>query len=267
MTALDEAAYFAAWQDMYATRADASPQVLAVAGGACAGNLAQVFIAGYQAAIRATFAQTELPGWVAFVVSEDRSEVDPLPGLTAEIDGNSVVLNGHKTWVAAAARVQHLVVRAAGEQPGLYQVARDTPGLRLHLNASPPMLPELSQGRAEFSQVRLTADSRLDDSRVKDFAAQEARCIYLAFAAFVQHAAAQTNAQDISQAATLTLQQGIELDPAVDPATLASFDQTVQHLRQQAAALLFADDAAWQRDQRLVQMYSKGIQARAEKAR
>lgn len=257
-----EAAYHDRWHAMYAQQVFWTPFALAVAGGGCAGNLAQVFIAGYQAAIRATFADTPLTGWAAFVVSEDRSAVDPLPGVTAQLKDNTYVLNGYKSWIAAVQFVQSLVVRAGGEHGGYYLVARSAPGLTLDANPSPSMLPQLSQGRAQFSNVRVSPEQCLDQRRVKHFGAVEAFFIQVAFAAFAQQAAAAASETESEQLAGVLQGQASALDVTQDPAGAAKLDTGVQQLRLRLAESLFAADSAWQRDQRLIAMYSKGIQAR-----
>ena len=166
MAQTSEATYAQAWRSMFAGVEHWRPFDLAVAGGACAEDLAQVFIAGYQAAIRATFPDVAFAGWAAFVVSEDRSVTNPLPGVTAQADGDALVLNGHKSWIAAVDHVDDLVVRASGEAAGYYLVPRGAPGLTLERNPAPSMLPELSQGRARLSNVRLSDLNKLDSARV-----------------------------------------------------------------------------------------------------
>ena len=65
MTATAEAAYAQSWRAMYAAQSEWQTYELAAAGGKCALDMACVFIAGYQAAIRAIFPDTEFKGWAA----------------------------------------------------------------------------------------------------------------------------------------------------------------------------------------------------------
>jgi alkylation response protein AidB-like acyl-CoA dehydrogenase len=262
MTAGPEAAYAQSWRAMYAAQSEWRTCDLAAAGGKCALDMACVFIAGYQAAIRAIFPDAKFTGWAAFAVSEDRSETDPLPGLTARAEDDVIVLNGHKTWVAAVDHVKDLVVRAAGSDAGYYLVPRAASGLSLERNPSPGMLPTLSQGKAHFDGVRLTSDHKLDDQQVERFGVTEAFCIYTAFAAMACKLAEDARVDDVHELAVDLLGQAASLDTS-DAAGMATFDDGIQQLRRRMFATIFNGDEGFERDQKLIAMYSKGIQARA----
>jgi len=263
MRELSEAAYLEAWQTIYKQQASWQPFDLAVAGGQRATNLAQVFIAGYQSAIRATFTRTSFAGWAAFVVSEDRSEQDPLPGVTAAADADGLLLSGHKSWIAAVDHVEELVVRAAGAAPGYYLVRRAAPGLVLQRNPAPSMLASLSQGRARFDNVRVSLTHKLDEDRVRHFAACEALFLYTAFAAYAGRLCAAAGDAAAVKLTQDLLGQAAALDPAADTEAMSALDDGVQRLRERLADTLFASEAGWQSDQRLIAMYSKNIQSRA----
>ena len=69
---MTEADYYLSWRTH--TRSAQSPFDFAVKGGEAADALPWVFVAGYQAAIRAVFTRNSFTSWVAFAVSEDRSK-------------------------------------------------------------------------------------------------------------------------------------------------------------------------------------------------
>ena len=266
MELASEAAYARAWRSLFTSREQWQPYDLAKAGGACAGNLAHVFIAGYQGAIRATFPDVSFSGWAAFAVSEDRSATNPLPGVTAQAAGDALVLNGNKSWVAAVDHVDDLVVRASGAAAGYYLIARATPGLSLERNPAPSMLPSLSQGRAGLHDVRLVKSHKLDSARVPRFAATEAYCIYVAFAAFavklVTGAITEVSSRELAEMALGLLDRAAGQDFADDAEAMADFDNGIQRLRQRLSETICCADENWLRDQKLIAMYSKSIQAR-----
>ena len=76
-----EADYCKAWRETVLPNWPCKPVALAISGGRMASQFAQVFIAGYQAAIRATFPQIPFAGLATLAVSEDRNAIDPLPGV------------------------------------------------------------------------------------------------------------------------------------------------------------------------------------------
>ena len=268
--ATDETGYKQVWLAANGLQESRTPLELAVAGGLMAADFAQVFIAGYQAALRAVFSDTSFSGWAGFVVSEDRSEVDPLPGVVAALQDNRYSLNGYKSWVAAVNGIDELVVRARGDSAGYFLVARDANGLQLSVNPAPSMLPSLSQGRAALEDVAVGQEARLDDSQVPAFSAVEAFYIYVAFVAATWRMLRDVDAaQDCSD----MLVMAAAIDPVVnadgsgklkvDAVAFSELDHKVQQLRRQVGVDVFADNPDWQRDQTLIRMYSKGIQSRA----
>jgi acyl-CoA dehydrogenase len=265
---MNEAEYLQRWQGAVESRA--SPYAMAVAGGAIADALAWVFVAGYQAALRMVFPEICTHNWAAFVVSEDRSATQPLPGVEWVAHNGGYKLTGHKTWIAAVDHVQQLVVRAKGAPSGYFLVATDSAGLSLQANPKPGLLPQLSQGRAHFAGVELDAAAKMDASRVPGFGASEALYIYTAFLAMTAQQLEQTPVSSGAEptkhlllACRAALDTAALADAAItDVQLLAQLDDEVQQIRQHLSSTIFADDEAWQRDQQLIAMYSKGIQAR-----
>jgi len=260
-----EAEYLARWQATTGT-VD-SPFLKAIAGGLQADRMAWVFIAGYQAAIRHCF---ELPHtyrdqhWLTFAVSEDRSSDNPLPGVTWKETEGELTLNGHKTWIAACDSISALIVKAGrGEQARYGLVECDTPGLTLTSKAAPSMLPDLSQGRASFEQVAATRADLPQRRPVALFGATEAFMTYSAFAACIW-AQTQARSGELAERSKLLLSQAESIF-ATEPESLRSeslktFDQGIQSLLGDWLAQKRNAETHWQRDHRLVRMYSKGIQ-------
>ncbi|MAR28106.1 MAG: hypothetical protein CMD51_01000, partial [Gammaproteobacteria bacterium] len=74
----DEQAFANMWLQQVAPLSSRVAQ--AVQGGLLADRLAWVFVAGYQCALRHTFAQLPADSMAAFAVSEDRKGEPVLPG-------------------------------------------------------------------------------------------------------------------------------------------------------------------------------------------
>ncbi|XOV84955.1 MAG: hypothetical protein ACFHXK_07485 [bacterium] len=253
-----ETAYCQSWCHQLGD-ASGSEFMRAVRGGWLAGNLSQVFIAGYQAAIRQTFSNPGLTGIAAFAVSEDRSTTSPLPGVIWHPHAEGVMLSGYKTWVAAIAQVEHLIVKARGKeagQSGFFVVPVTLEKVQLDEYPAPSRLPGLSQGRAFLDQVVLPATGRLDSAHVADFARHEALFIYSAFLALVWRSTPDGAKE---KAAAGALLEDMEQHFAAQTSTLdlSSFDEQVQSLRQQLAGGRWSEDADFLRDQSLIAMYSR----------
>lgn len=176
----NEEEYCQTWRDQVANK-PSSEFIQAAQAGWLADNLSQVFIAGYQAAIRQTFPPVEPSGITAFAVSEDRSETTPLPGVVWRPHPEGVLLTGYKTWVAAIAQVEYLVVIARGEEAGLtgyFLVPTKLDRVHLDVNPSPSRLPDLSQGRAFLAEVwRRTADAS-PEKKDRSWGSARARTIF-----------------------------------------------------------------------------------------
>lgn len=259
-----EAEYLSRWQA--ATGNIDSPFLKAVAGGLQADRLAWVFIAGYQAAIRRCFdlpERDQLSQWLTFAVSEDGKPENPLPGVTWVQNDESLILNGYKTWIAASDHVSALIVKAGrGEQARYCLVDRDAPGLEITSKAKPSFLPDLSQGKACFKDVATRAMPLEDRKRFSQFAATEAFMTYTAFVACLwgQSQLALPKFSARSRELLLKAQDIYEHIDTLHPEALRDYDKGVQKLLADWLALPQQETTHWQRDKRLIQMYSKAIQ-------
>ena len=241
-----EAAFYQHWMDNLSGVAD--PVALAVQGGAVVERFGYIFSAGYQAAIRYVFAEEDFPGWVAFAVSEDRSEQNPLPGVISD----GAVLNGYKTWIAASAVCDHLIISAKDEKDVQY-FRLDTAAEEVSVETKPPgrMLPDLSQGRANLRDAQ---GQPLDASRVKSFQPAEVLFIYIAFLASTWRRFTERRTQVES---LLENAQAIANGELGWHERMLQLDAEVQALLQDMRAKEGEADEYWRRDYKLIAMYSR----------
>jgi hypothetical protein len=249
---------------------------MAAWGGALADRLAWVFVSGYQAAIRAAFYVDPVPGWLALLVSEDRDE--PSQQVTVGLGTSGGVLQGVKTWVAACDHVDTLLVKA-GRRPSvkLMEVAAGAPGVELTARSAPGFLPDLSQGKALFDGVVINPEHTLDPAALGRFGAGEALHVTIAVAGYMLSHICRFHVTDSGEQGTRGMirqlasslvaasdAQAIHPDSAETSGLLAQLDRDIQTLVPRFEALLSDNDAdaaqRWQRDQRLVSMYSSSIQ-------
>ena len=236
--------------------------VAALLGGRIADRLAWVFIAGYQSACRATFPETAGSGWVAFAVSEDNASVDPLPPVTLEAGDQGPVLRGSKTWIAAANSVEQLVVKSdRGAASRYWLVERAAPGLSLESRDAPGFLQELSQGRAHFAEVPISALQPLDAQRVNRFRWFEALYIYAAFCGLVQSHSAANDLLSVTRDCLDGIERALEALQAdgLDVPSLQKADARAQDLLVRLSGNRLGIAGDWEADQRLIAMYSKPI--------
>jgi hypothetical protein len=250
------------------------PLEIAVAGGHLADDLAFVFIAGYQAAVRACFAIDD-PGWVAYAVSERRdSAAADAPSSRVHVDIQRQTLSGVKSWVAAVEHITQLVIKVGdGGDAQYWRVATSAPGVSLEVRPAGQFLAAMSQGSAEFQQTPVEALTRLDALAARRFKFMEPVFIDIAFLAFVR-----TRAPGISQVDDLLTLGSVLVEADFSlPATAVQFaalDTGVQQVLiefERLAATLppeseIALPATWAQDRALLSMYSKGIQQRAQAA-
>lgn len=258
--AYSEQSFCQDWQD-HVHLAEFDPFAQALRGGYLADRLAWVFIAGYQAALRATFSQITLLDITALAVSEDRSEADPLPGVVWHPRDGQVVLHGYKTWVAAIEQVQQVIVKARGSKPGqsaYFLVPLGMPGVEPHVYPQSSRLPDLSQGRMFFDELVLPPTSRLDASSAAGFGLTEALMIYTAFLGMVWQRT-QENSTEHNEAVKLLGELQKRLATPGSGEGLSTLDDGVQGLREQLARGLWAQDEGFLRDQNLISMYSRGL--------
>lgn len=246
----DESAFAGLWLEQVAGLDSLTAQ--AVQGGLLADRMAWVFVAGYQCALRHTFAELPADGIAAFAVSEDRKNDPPLPGVKTVQHNGSVQVSGYKTWVACSASLSHLVIKAdRGEAANYYRFERATEGLHL-TDKHGGFLAEMSQGVAHLDNV--AASAPLDASQVAHFGLRETLYIYMAFCAWAGKYVAQAERCEHLIQRLAALVANVE-----SLAELKDVDDAVQALRADVpenAAL------AWAKDQRLISMYSPGLQKR-----
>jgi hypothetical protein len=256
-----EDAYKALWLGAVASQQDLGS--LAVQGGLLADRLAWVFVAGYQAALRRTFPDQEFAGWAAFAVSEDRRGNPPLPGVDYQNLDTGFSISGHKTWVAAVNAVDHLVIKAGrGARARYFNLPRQAQGLEFSARAA-NFLGEMSQGSAHLVDVWVAKDAALNADAVPQFGQREALYIYLAFLAYAGRAWLQDAAQDDCLSLIQRLDQ-VLAQPQLPLAEVKELDLAVQSVLATVATAAAADNEQWEVDQRLISMYSPGIQQRQE---
>jgi hypothetical protein len=220
-----------------------------------------VFVAGYQAALRRTFPDQAYSGWAAFAVSEDRRGDPPLPGVDYQRLENGFAISGHKTWVAAVNSVEHLIIKAgAGERALYFNLARSTQGLEFSSRPA-SFLGEMSQGSAHLSEVNLGIDAAIDARAVAQFGQREALYIYLAFLAYAGRIWLRDGAQDDCLILIQRLDQALA-ESHLPLAEVKALDIAVQSILSAIAPKAGAANERWAKDQRLISMYSPGIQQR-----
>lgn len=250
----DEHAYAALWSEQVSGLDSLTAQ--AVQGGLLADRMAWVFVAGYQCALRHTFAELPADGIAAFAVSEDRKNDPPLPGVKSLLHNGSVQVSGYKTWVACSASLSHLVIKAdRGEAANYYSIERVTEGLSL-TDKHGGFLAEMSQGIAHLDNVAVPTP--LDASQVGHFGLRETLYIYMAFCAWAGKFVAQAERCErlIQRLATLVANVPANLEGLAE---LKEVDHAVQAL---IAEVPESATPAWGEDQRLISMYSPGLQRR-----
>ena len=231
------------FQEKWRAISTSDPLKSVVSGGALASSMAEVFMAGYQTAMRQSFG-FDGPDWAAFCVSEG---ADGYPPVTINEDGT---LSGYKTWVAAAAVTQQFLLKVGRGAEARYLVlARDAPGLTIEMKAEAEFLPELGVGRLALDHVFMGPALTLDRSQLKAFPKIEAGCILLAFLGFLQ-ANGQRDVGAIIE--TLGPQVMAEpLGPALKELALAIQNQLV------GDSDLDVSMRYWERDRRLIDQYLK----------
>ena len=251
----DEHAYAKLWLQQV-TGLDSLP-AQAVKGGLLADRMAWVFVAGYQCALRHTFTELPTDGIAAFAVSEDRKNDPPLPGVKARYRNDCVQVSGYKTWVACSASLSYLVIKAdRGDAANYYSIERATSGLNL-TDKYGDFLAEMSQGVAHLDHV--VVPTPLDASQVVNFGLRETLYIYISFCAWAGKFVDQTQACErlIQRLADLAVNVPTSVEGISE---LQDVDHAVQALRARVPATAAS---AWAKDQRLISMYSPGLQKRS----
>lgn len=239
----DEAAFRDAW---LALPDPAHLARLAFEGGALADRLSFVFIAAYQAAVRAAFPALDTDGWVTFAISEDRTGA--FAG-TSLADGK---LNGTKTWLAAADHVDEIIVSIGLDVRQCYLVPRAMDGVSIESYPESAFLAGMSQGRATFDGVAVDALQRL--SLTTDFAREEAFHVTCAAAGFL---AREFHVADEGERYEESLAQGAALMSMTSASDdLPAVYERVKALGKSCGVISREKRAAdWQANGRLLGMY------------
>jgi hypothetical protein len=250
---------------------------VALIGGALADRLAWVFHSGYQGMMRYAFPFCPGQGWASYLVAEDKT--GEYPGATVTESGDRKTLSGYKSWVAAADHVDHMVVKAKGEDDNvLVLVDRNAEGVVLSSRRSPGFLAELSQGFAAFDQVSLAQDRIFSSGLLPpNFAQSEPHHVLTALNAFmVSHTLKLGGDREIMDAAIHSLhvsagaleenktQDSFMLEIAdLDTATTETAQRFEDFIEERNSDLY----KRWQKDRGLVTLFSRGLQKRAVKLR
>lgn len=263
----NEASWYKSWSSFIS--ADLTPTLIALTGGYNCLTPADVFITGYQAAVRAVFPETPGNGWAAFVASEDQTDPERHPPTRLTTDSKDWRLNGTKSWVAQSRHVDYLLVTAltdTGESVTVL-VNRHQPGINITHRDNPSFLPAMSQGFATFDNVLVNSSQLLNTDRRMQFVKSESKFVMLAAAAWMF---GQTPKSEHTLSTEFEkLVEGLSLccdNPDHNVTELAALDNKIQELlplfEQFPAA---QQNENWKSDKKIFTIYSKGIQAAAAK--
>lgn len=241
-----------AFLDLWCTHlANLEPVAMAFAGGLLSDRMAWVFASGYQATMRAVFDDLPEKGWAAFCVSEGRNDLPPL------VSTGENRIEGWKTWVAGSGVLDQMIVKVGrGPEAFFLSLPTNRPGITMSTPAPGAFLNELSQGMAQFAEVQWTDADLVRSDRLRLFGPLEPAFIYLAFLGHV-HAQAPERCEAMAD----QLIDWLTSDDLDNPSTLAMVDKGLQTLIAQLDVTKLP--RAWETDQRLMKMYSPGIQKRA----
>lgn len=269
-----EADYHRLWVERGVSNAD--PLETAITGGAMADRLAWVFLAGYQATITRCFPMLPvIPGWRSFVNTEDQTGT--LSGTSLQDESGARRLDGSKTWVAAAAHVDELVVSARQNEPPFIVLPRGQAGVHIDDGAPKSYLPEMVQGTVRFDAVEV-AESQIvgDETTFPVFRVSEGAYVRVALTSFILSHALRLEADASligSAIAGLLGASAILQLPVPSPVASLAVAGADRHTTALAAELeAFIEDRdpdlhrRWMRDRHLVTGASSGIAARAEAA-
>ena len=252
---VSEAHFLEAWQRHASGR---EPLSMAIAGGLLAARFGWIFIAGYQAAIRRVFPDESFDGWVAFAVSEDKTGEQPgMRYQQTEGEGSSsdaFQLDGVKTWVAASAHCQTVIVSAKGAGGTQYfALDRHQAGVQITTRPSGRVLPDLSQGSLEC--VHALPARALPSNRVGEFQVTEVLYIYTAFLASTFRFFPDRRVQ--VEGLVQQVQDIVTNDPLDWDEAMLELDRGVQELVRDMRQREGEANTLWRRDYKLIAMYSR----------
>ncbi|MEM7254668.1 MAG: hypothetical protein AAF493_24915 [Pseudomonadota bacterium] len=267
LVGLDEGALAAHWR--HHSLGAQTPFDIATSGGALADRFAWCFVAGYQATLRSLFPTLHADGWASFVVSESTTAPERHPPTAVANDGR---LHGTKSWVAAVAHVDQLIVKA-GRGPDARFLLIPTNRQGVTLDQYPPgkFLSDLSQGSARFEGVSIDPADDVSVETARTFGYWEPLYVHIAIIAMLgNHSRAQGD-DALANRCTTWLETA---RPLTETSVNASFFESAANLDTDAHTIAdaFAQTLlkraecqlrGWENDHRLLSMYSKGIQSRA----
>ena len=249
---VDEKAFYDIWREDISK--DENLMSRALNGGIVSDCFSWVFLSGYQSAISHTFSEVNKDDWASFAVSEDKR--GEKPGLSWTNSDGVFVLDGYKTWVAGVGQTRQLVVKAGRGEGALYFcVDRETEGLSFERKEK-GFLPEMSEGIACFNDVRLSHEKLVSHGRVHLFGKSEILYIYLSFCGLViGHSDDETMSEACWRLAK-TIGTALQND---DYSEIKNIDHQIQEIRSKGQDSINGVPG-WESDQKLIAMYSKGIQ-------
>ena len=262
----DEAAYHTVWHRFDLGALD--PVASAFHGGLLADQLAWMFVAGYQAAIRMIFPSVPNSGWAAYAAAEDPEALNGRAGVRATKTNAAWRLSGNKTWIGQSRSIAHLIVTAREgdvETPqSTVMLSANAPGVTLTHRDSPDFLGALSQGFAAFDNVEISAPTPWLKDHIRRFGRLEARFVMLAATGFLLSHTSTDGQKSALSSLALALSAACA-DDAFGDRSMAMLDDVFQsaHERFEASADL-SRWPTWEADRRLLIMYSARIQRRAE---
>ncbi len=159
----------------------------ALQGGAIADCLSQVFIAGYQGAIRHVLPATPAAQWFSLLVSEDQQDPAANPPTRLQVDGPGATVNGTKSWVASSATVDGLVVSAKRDDNSTqwFWCSAQEPAVTLSHRPAPSFLPDLSQGFARFDNLQIPQEQWLEAEPFSHFMHAESLYVGVALVGYL----------------------------------------------------------------------------------
>lgn len=246
-----------------------APTDSAILGSLLADRLPWVFTAGYQATLRNAFPSLPSAGWAAFAATEDTQNPEAHPGTTLSDNGKGYLLNGHKSWIAHADVVDHLIVTV--NDPGGNKrrargliIERGRTGMTLTQREQPGFLGAMSQGFARFEDTPIDQSEVFEFEAIRQFGRTEAKFVMLASAAFML---ASLNAQSklrgplfAVSAAIVTLLGEHETSRQVYAKIDTAFQCCVDLFESEVD---ITGIAGYGSDRRLFRMYTDRIQRRA----
>lgn len=275
VTAESESSWHKLWHD---ERLGAlAPTLSALHAGALADRPSWVFVAGYQAALRQVFPELPATGFAAFVATEDQQDPVTHPGTVLTSDGaEGCELNGYKAWVAQSRTVEHLIVTAregehAGPDGPVLWIRANADGVELTHREAPGFLGAMSQGFAAFDRVAVHGDQRFAPGRLRQFARTEAKFVLLAGAGYLlAHAVRRREVQPIvvdRLTANVLMCAEVAAEVNVAAQTMGVVDREYQRAREAFESSLAGTlPVEYEADSRLLSMYSKRLQRRAERS-